>query len=57
MVESVSHITFIVKDLEKSARIFVELLGGEEVYTSGDAIYSTRREKFLIVVGKWIAKM
>lgn len=57
MVEGVSHITFIVKDLEKSARIFVEVLGGEEVYTSGDATFSVSREKFFIVGGQWIAIM
>lgn len=57
MVEGVSHITFIVKDLEKSARIFVDGLGGEEVYSSGDAMFSVSREKFFLVGGQWIAIM
>jgi fosfomycin resistance protein FosX len=57
MVEGISHITFIVKDLERSARIFVEALGGKEVYSSGDATFSTSREKFFVVGGQWIAIM
>ena len=57
MVEGVSHITFVVKDLEKSARIFVDVLGGKEVYSSGDATFSVSREKFFIVGGQWIALM
>lgn len=57
MIEGVSHITFIVKDLEKIARIFVEALGGTEVYSSGDATFSVSREKFFMVGGQWIAIM
>lgn len=57
MVEGISHITFIVKDVEKSARIFVDLLGGTEVYSSGDEIFSISREKFFLVGGQWIAIM
>jgi fosfomycin resistance protein FosX len=57
MVEGVSHITFIVKDLGRTAKIFVEGLGGEEVYSSGDETFSVSREKFFIVGGVWIAIM
>ena len=57
MVEGISHITFVVKDLEKSTRLFVELLGGEEVYASGEATFSVSREKFFLVNGVWIAAM
>jgi fosfomycin resistance protein FosX len=57
MIEGVSHITFIVKDLEKTARIFIDGLGGEEVYSSGDEMFSVSREKFFMVGGVWIAIM
>jgi fosfomycin resistance protein FosX len=57
MIEGISHITFIVEDLEKTARIFVDGLGGKEVYSSGDEMFSISREKFFIVGGVWIAIM
>ena len=57
MVEGISHITFVVKDLEKTTRLFVELLGGEEVYASGEATFSISKEKFFLVNGVWIAAM
>lgn len=57
MVEGISHITFIVMDLEKMKRIIVEVLGGEEVYSSGDETFSVSKEKFFLVNGIWIATM
>lgn len=57
MVEGISHITFVVTDLEKSARIFVEVLGGMEVYASGEDTFSISKEKFFVVNGIWIAAM
>ena len=57
MVEGVSHITFIVQDLDKMATLLVDTLGGEEVYSSGDDTFSISREKFFLVGGTWIAAM
>jgi fosfomycin resistance protein FosX len=57
MLQGLSHLTFIVRDLEKMARIITEVLGGEEVYSSGDNTFSTSREKFFIAGGIWIAIM
>ena len=39
------------------ARVITEVLGGEEVYASGDATFSTAREKFFLAGGIWIAAM
>jgi catechol 2,3-dioxygenase-like lactoylglutathione lyase family enzyme len=36
MIEGLSHITFIVKDLERMKLLLVGALGGKEVYDSGD---------------------
>jgi fosfomycin resistance protein FosX len=55
MIQGLSHITFIVRDLEKMALIITEVLGGEEVYSSGDKTFSTSREKFFVAGGIWIA--
>ncbi len=57
MIEGISHITFIVQDLEKMKHVIVEVLGGEEVYSSGDETFSVSKEKFFLVNGLWIAAM
>lgn len=57
MIEGLSHLTFIVRDLNKMAEIVTKVLGGEEVYSSGDATFSTSREKFFIAGGIWLAVM
>jgi catechol 2,3-dioxygenase-like lactoylglutathione lyase family enzyme len=56
-VQGISHITFIVRDLERMRQLLVEVLGGEEVYSSGDATFSVAREKFFVLGGHWIAVM
>jgi fosfomycin resistance protein FosX len=57
LIQGLSHLTFIVRDLDKMSRIIVEVLGGEEVYSSGDKTFSTSREKFFVAGGIWIAVM
>jgi fosfomycin resistance protein FosX len=57
MIQGLSHLTFIVHDLDKMARIVIEVLGGEEVYASGEQTFSTSREKFFVAGGIWIAVM
>jgi fosfomycin resistance protein FosX len=57
MIQGLSHLTFICSDLDKMARIIVDVLGGEEVYSSGDNTFSTSREKFFVAGGIWIANM
>ncbi|WP_371375568.1 FosX/FosE/FosI family fosfomycin resistance hydrolase [Sporomusa aerivorans] len=57
MVEGISHITFIVKDLELSTRFFKDIFNAQEVYASGNQLFSLSKEKFFIVGGQWIAVM
>jgi len=57
MISGLSHITFVTRDLEKMSRIIIEVLGGKEVYSSGDKTFSLAREKFFIAGGIWIAIM
>ena len=57
MIEGLSHITFIVKDLERMKLLLVGALGGKEVYDSGEKQFSLSREKFFEVGGIWIAVM
>lgn len=57
MIQGISHLTFIVKDLDRMSRLLVELLDGTEVYSSGERTFSLSRERFFIVGGQWIAIM
>ena len=57
MIEGLSHITFIVKDLERMKLLLVGALGGKELYDSGDKPFSISREKFFEVGGIWVAAM
>jgi catechol 2,3-dioxygenase-like lactoylglutathione lyase family enzyme len=57
MVEGLSHITLVVADLERTTRLIVEILGGTEEYSSGEATFSIAPEKFFLVHDIWIAVM
>jgi fosfomycin resistance protein FosX len=57
MIEGLSHITFIVRDLDAMSCIIVEVLGGEEVYSSGGKTFSVASEKFFVAGDVWIAIM
>lgn len=57
MIEGISHITFVVRDLDKTTALFKELFEAKEVYHSGDKTHSISRERFFIIGGQWIAVM
>jgi len=56
-IEGLSHVTFVVSDLERMGRLIERVLGGREVYRSGDATFSLSRERFYVAGGVWIAIM
>lgn len=56
-IEGLSHLTFIVRDLERAARFFCEGLGAQEVYDSKARNFSLSHEKFFVLGGIWIACM
>lgn len=56
-ITGISHLTFVVRDLDRTARLLVEGLGAREVYDSGDRPHSLSREKFFVLGGVWIAAM
>ena len=57
MVEGLSHITFIVSDLDKMEELLVTVLDAKKVYDSGDKTFSLSKERFFDVGGVWIAIM
>lgn len=56
-ITGLSHLTFVVRDLERSARLWIEGLGAEQVYDSGERYHSRSPERFLLLGGMWIALM
>jgi len=57
MSMGLSHMTFIVSDLDKMTRILTEVLKAREVYDSGKDTFSLSEEKFFLVGDVWIAIM
>lgn len=56
-ITGVSHITFIVRDLNAMSKFLCEGLGAEQVYDSNERNFSLSRERFYILGGMWIAAM
>jgi catechol 2,3-dioxygenase-like lactoylglutathione lyase family enzyme len=56
-IQGLSHITLIVRDLERAAKFFCEGLGGQEIYDSIEKNFSRSREKFFSLGGLWIVAM
>ncbi|MES0883801.1 FosX/FosE/FosI family fosfomycin resistance hydrolase [Roseibium sp. SCP14] len=57
MSRGLSHITFIVSDLEAMTRILIDVLKGRQVYESGEDTFSLSPEKFFLVGDVWVAIM
>lgn len=60
-MHGLSHITFIVRDLDRMERILSTVLGARKVYDSGDDTFSLSRERFFLIGdgdnAVWIAAM
>ncbi len=56
-IESISHITFLVADVERTAKFLCDGLGAQEVYDSKPKNFSLSREKFFVLGGTWLAVM
>lgn len=61
MIEGLSHITFIVRDLDRMEKILTGVLDAKKVYDSGTATFSVSREKFFLLGAEpaavWVAVM
>jgi len=49
LISGISHITFIVENLDKATIFFHEIFGAQEVYYSGEKKFSILREKFFLI--------
>lgn len=57
MIEGLSHMTFIVRDLDRMEKVLTTVLQAEKVYDSGDETFSISKERFFTIGGLWIAIM
>lgn len=57
MIESISHITFIVENVKRSAELFRSVFNAEEIYDSSEMNFSVAYEKYFLIGGSWIAIM
>jgi len=57
MIEALSHITFIVSDLERMSNFLTTIFNAEEIYSSDGKEFSIAREKFFVINDVWIAIM
>lgn len=57
MITGISHITFIVSDLEKMSQLLINVFDAEEIYHSKEKNFSTSTEKFFLIGELWVAIM
>jgi catechol 2,3-dioxygenase-like lactoylglutathione lyase family enzyme len=57
MIEGLSHITFIVRDLERTSHFLTKIFEAKEIYASGEKNFSISKEKFFLINGLWFAIM
>jgi len=57
MIEGLSHLSFVVREIARTARLFEQVLDAREVHDSGPQGFSISPEKFLLIGGLWIALM
>ncbi|MCK5098787.1 MAG: FosX/FosE/FosI family fosfomycin resistance hydrolase [Desulfobacteraceae bacterium] len=57
MIEGLSHITFIVSDLERMSYFLTKIFDAKEIYSSNEKHFSISKEKFFLINGLWFAIM
>lgn len=57
MIQGLSHMTFITRDLDRMEQILTTVLGARKLYDSGERTFSLSPERFFDVAGLWIAIM
>ena len=57
MIEGISHLTFIVKDLAVTSKFFIAIFDAKEVFSGDDKQFSLSREKFFLIGDVWICAM
>ena len=57
MITGLSHMTFIVRDLDKMEDVLTTVLDARKIYDSGENTFSISKERFFDIGGLWVATM
>jgi len=57
VISGISHMTFVVKDIERGTIFFEKIFNAKEIYFSGDETFSISKEKFFLINDLWIVIM
>jgi catechol 2,3-dioxygenase-like lactoylglutathione lyase family enzyme len=57
MIEGLSHLTFIVSDLERMTTFLTKIFDAEEVYAGVNDAFSITNEKHFLISGTWVVIM
>jgi catechol 2,3-dioxygenase-like lactoylglutathione lyase family enzyme len=55
MIEGLSHITFVVRDLDRMSKLLVTVFDAVEVYSGENSGFSATKTKFFLINRIWIA--
>lgn len=60
LVQGLSHITLIVRDLDRMEQILAKVFGARKIYDSGEETFSLSKERFFLIGDEapiWVATM
>jgi fosfomycin resistance protein FosX len=57
VVQGLSHMTFIVSDLDKMEEMLTKIFDAKKIYDSGAKTFSLSKERFFDIGGIWVATM
>lgn len=57
MIRGISHITIIVKNLERTSVFLQTVFDAKEVYSSGEKMFSISKEMFFLINDIWLCIM
>lgn len=57
MVQGLSHMTFIVSNLDKMEEMLTTVLDAKKIYDSGEKTFLLSKERFFDIGGIWVATM
>jgi len=57
VIQGLSHMTFIVRDLDKMEEVLTQVLDARKIYDSGEKTFSLSKERFFDIGGIWVATM
>jgi len=57
LIEGLSHLTFVVRDLDRTERLLSSVLGARKVYDSGEHTFSLSKERFFLIGDIWVVIM